>query len=409
MPQNETREKLRAMSDDELERYGKAAAEYARTLDPGSSKMEQTGELLRLIREEKERRSARAEGMAQTQTGNRTRPVQSEPKKPKKKRGCFTAILVTGAVLIAVIILGAVFGKEEKPVSTEPSQAASANNQPGTVEEENSASDPGAPDPGAPDPAEESETPEESKSAVLAETVVYDSNNIKITAKEIYVSSLRNTEIKFLVENNSDKNIVYRADDVIINGITVPCWLYIDVAAGKKSNDSMLIPYSAIQTAGILDIATVACKGAQIVDTDTYDLLYNAPFSLETSIAGTYQQAINSDGDVIFEYNGVTVIAQIISDEYYGNSLQLFVKNDAGRDVVVQAENISVNGFTLSGWMYNTVYNGTVRYCDLDIFESGLEENGIEEIENVSFTIRITDPASYAELASSDEIQVFVN
>lgn len=396
MPENEMREKLKAMSDEELDRYGKATIEYAKTLDPGTPKMEMTGELLRMIREEVARRTDAVDVGISVQSDRNPKPIQVGTAKPKKKkRGCLSAILVIVFGILAVCIIGAMLGKDEKPVSTRPSQSTFGENQ---TEDQNGSDAPAA-----------SEESEGSPSAALNNTVIYDKNDIKITATGVSIGSLWNVEIKFLVENNSEKNIAFSGDDAIINGITVPCWLYIDVAAGKKSNGSMSIAAENIRTAGIKDIATVVCKETHIADTDSFKTLYDVPFSLETSISETYKQEINNSGDVIFEKNGVTLIAQVVSNEFYGKSVQIFAKNEAGKDVIVEAENISVNGFTISGWMYDRVYDGTVRFCGLDVFATGLKENEIEEIEDVTFTIRVIDANSFSEIAVSDEIQIFVN
>lgn len=106
MPDNETMEKLRAMSDEELDRYGKAAAEYARVLDPGSPKMEKTGELLRMIREEKERRLPPVEPEALRTPERSTRPTIEKPAKKKKKHGCLTFVLVVVVAILAIGIIG---------------------------------------------------------------------------------------------------------------------------------------------------------------------------------------------------------------------------------------------------------------------------------------------------------------
>lgn len=242
----------------------------------------------------------------------------------------------------------------------------------------------------------------------VAETVLFDQDGVKATLTGVD-NTLMGTEFKILVENSTDRNIVLSGSDVIVNGVTMYGWLYIDVAAGKKSNGSIVIGTDDLLTANISEIATVNAPDAHIVDNDTYQTICDTPFAFETSIASGYTQVIDDTGDVIFEQSGTTVIAQTLRDEFYGNTVQLLVKNASGKDIIVQAENISVNSFTVDAWLYDVVYNGSVRFCDLDLFASGLEENGIESIENVSFTIRVLESESFAEIASSEELQVFVN
>ena len=101
--------------------------------------------------------------------------------------------------------------------------------------------------------------------------------------------------------------------------------------------------------------------------------------------------------------------SKVISDEFYGKTVLLYVKNESEKDITIEGTNISVNGFMIDAWLYDNVYAGTVRFCELDLFASSLEENGIEEVEDVTFTINIIDPKSYNTIANSGELQVLVN
>lgn len=296
------------------------------------------------------------------------------------------------AIFLVILTICGIFAgcgaEEAKPVSVQDSVDAVENNQ-----------------------ADEEETPvetEASETITIQETVVYENGGVKVTATGIE-EGWTGTEIKLLVENTTDRNIVLSGDNVIVNGVTMPTYLYIDVAAGKKSNGTMSIYSTNLDEAGIEKIATINVKDAHIVDTDSYETLAESPFEVVTSVGADYVQGIDESGDVLFEANGVSVIGKIISDSLLGEEVILFVKNESDKDVTVEAENISVNGFTIDGWMYDTVYAGTVRFCSLDIYSTSLEENGITEVKDISFTIRLIDSHSYSSIAQSDEIQIVVN
>ena len=97
------------------------------------------------------------------------------------------------------------------------------------------------------------------------------------------------------------------------------------------------------------------------------------PFAIETSASATYTQTIDETGDVLYDENGVTVIAKIFTDSFLGHTVRLLIKNNTGKDILASADNVSVNGFTVNAWMHNAVYVDTVRYCELDMFASDLE------------------------------------
>lgn len=242
----------------------------------------------------------------------------------------------------------------------------------------------------------------------LAETVIYDEDNIRITATGIK-DGFMGKEINFLVENNTAKNIAFTGDLFIVNGITVPGYVYIDVAAGKKSNDSLSFFSSDLLAAGIDQLGTVECKDASIVDTDSYDTLDDLSFVLSTSAAGQFEQKIADEGTLVYENAGIAVFSQVISHEIYGKSVRLLVRNRSEEDVTVQAENISVNGYTVDAWMYDKVYSNTIRFCELGLFSSGLEENGIELIETVTFHLKLIDADSFDTIHESEEIEIRVS
>lgn len=295
-------------------------------------------------------------------------------------------ILTTLLVVIFLLSMLMSCGGEEKPVSSQPDGDTTAENQ----------------------VTEHTDAKQEATEVTIEETVVYDGNNVKITAVEL-VDSWTGKGIKFLVENNTDKNIALSGSDIVLNGISMTANLYIDVAAGMKSYGTLDLYSSDMETAGVSDVAVIAAKDAYIYDTDNYETLMKVPFELVTSLGSDYVQSVDESGDAVFESKGVKVVAKVISEEFYGKTVLLFVKNESGKDVIIAAENVSVNGFTIDAWMYDTVYSETVRFCDLDLFSSGLSENGIEEIENVTFNINVIDSNSYAKIATSDKIEVYVN
>lgn len=244
-------------------------------------------------------------------------------------------------------------------------------------------------------------------SAELPETVVFDEAGIKVTTTGLEEGFL-GTEIKFLVENSTDRNIVFSQDLIVINGVTLSGFAYIEAAAGKKSNGSLTVYQSDLEAVGITDLGTLICHDGRILDSDSFDLLHKVSYSLQTTAESAPGANLPANGDVIFEEKGIRVTAQVVSDEFYGSSVQLLVENNTDTHIVVHGENISVNGFTVTAWMYDTVYAGTARICQLDLYSSELEENGIKQVEEITFTLDFLNEATYNSVAKSEELRVFV-
>ena len=256
-------------------------------------------------------------------------------------------------------------------------------------------------------PTQPSTKPAEPEKVALQETVIYDDQGIKITVKEL-LDGWSGPELKVLVENNTTHNIVFSGSEFIVNGVTISGHAYIDVAAGKKTNDTITIYDDDLEVAGIQSLATIQGMDFRVYDSDSYVDLFDVAFTLTTSIAATHVQNIDDSGDVLFEKSGVTVIAKKLHEDWLGYTVVLFVRNDTGKEIIVNADDISVNGFTITGWLYDHVYADSVRFCEITISSSSLKENDIEKIETVTFTIDIIDADTYNRIATSEEIGITV-
>lgn len=243
---------------------------------------------------------------------------------------------------------------------------------------------------------------------LLPEQVIYEEEGIRITVKGMEENTMAGTRIRVLVENGTDRNIAFSGDLFVVNGVTMPGYLYTEVAAGMKANDAIELYSDSLAAAGITQIGTVRGYDTRIVDTDSYETLTRVPVELETAYWPDLKYQPEENGVELFRTEEITVIAQVISEEFYGKTARLLVKNDSDEDVIVEAENISVNGYTVDAWLYDVVCADTVRYCQLDLFETGLAENGIEAIETVTFHLNILDAEDYETIARSELLTVTV-
>lgn len=243
---------------------------------------------------------------------------------------------------------------------------------------------------------------------VLPEQVIYDDKGIRITVKGMEENTMTGTEIRVLVENGTDKNIAFSGELFVVNGVTVPGYLYAQAAAGTKTNDAIALFSDVLESAGIPSVGTLQGYDARIVDTDTYETLTAVPLNLTTTHAGDGGFSHDESGVELFQSQGITVIAQVVQEEFYGKTARLLVKNGTGKHMIVEAEHVSVNGYTLDAWLYDTVVADTVRYCHLDLFETGLAENGIDAIETISFRLNFLDAETYESIARSEQLTVNV-
>ncbi len=255
--------------------------------------------------------------------------------------------------------------------------------------------------------SEAEETTDTSQEVTIEEQVLYDENNIKITATGMEDGWL-GTELKLLLENNSDKSITVQARNANVNGFMVSTMMSVDIAAGKKANDSLTFETSGLKDCGIESIATMEFF-FHIFDTETWDTVVDTDvITIETSIASTYTQAVDDSGEVLVEEGGVKIVGKGLSadDSFWGPGVILYIENNSEKDVTVQVRDVSVNGFMVDSSMSTDVVAGKKAMSAVQFFSTDLEENAITDITDVELYFHIFDLESWDTIFDSDVIAI---
>lgn len=252
--------------------------------------------------------------------------------------------------------------------------------------------------------SEGSESAAEENAVTLDETVIYDDNDIKITATGIKEDSFFGPELNLLIENNETQNIVVQPDYCLVNGYKMYGLMSSDVAAGKKNNDTMVFSGSTLKACGIDQIADIRLR-LTVSDSDSWMPLFKTDeITLQTSAAGTYTQTYDDSGKVIYDTNGIKVVAKSADDEFLGKGVVFYLENNTDRHVVVNGENISVNGYMMTDLFYADLASQSHAVDILTLLSSDLQNNAIDTIEEVDLTLRITDYDSYDNIDTTSPI-----
>ena len=253
----------------------------------------------------------------------------------------------------------------------------------------------------------EEETKEETAGATIEEQVLYDENDIKITATGME-DSWAGTKLTLLIENNSAKGITVQARNANVNGYMVDTMMSADVAAGKKSNDGLTFQTSGLKECGIEQIATMEFF-FHIFDSETWDEIVDTDvIKIETAIADGYVQNYDDSGEVLVDTNDVKIVGKGLSDKnsVFGPGVILYIENNSDKDITIQVRDVSVNGFMVDTSMSEDVVAGKKAISAVTFFSSSLEENGITDITDVELYFHIFDQNSWDEIFDSDVITI---
>ena len=272
--------------------------------------------------------------------------------------------------------------------------------------------------------------------ADIEETVLVDENDIKITATELSCSK-NYAELKLLIENNSDEDYSFISGSMgyscnSVNGYMIEDgYLNADVAAGKKSNESIKFNIEGLKIYGITEIADIQI-GFKIQDSD-YDSFYTGPRQIKTSSADlydyntdTFKKSINSGiwesvYDCTIDYyaenelhdqNDVRIISEAFMTNKDGEKIILLeIQNDSQELIYGVTSNILVNGvvFYSSDWFGDTINPNTKRIMDLSL-SSMLDRSywdilGFSEVVDFAFSFELQD-TDYEEIKAAEEISI---
>ena len=239
----------------------------------------------------------------------------------------------------------------------------------------------------------------------IEEQVLFEQDDIKVTAVEYFTDSIWGDGIKYLVENNSDKDIVVTTDAMIVNNYMISDYMYVEVAAGKKANEEGYLSSTGLEEAGIDAIGQIELY-LRAYDSETYeDIWESGCVTIQTSAYDSMETPVNDEGTELYNANGIRIVGKTVDeDSFWGTAILLYIENNSDRNVGIRVEDFSINGYMIDEYFSSMVYSGKKTLDEITIFDSDLEENGIESIDEVELSFHIYDEDSYDTIADSDPI-----
>jgi len=279
-----------------------------------------------------------------------------------------------------------------------------------------------------------------SKKATIEEKVLYDKDNVKITATNLeYGEEAANLKLK--IENNSKKKLTFSAGTMgygvnAINGFMVSGgYLNCEADAGESIDEEMSFDYEELILLGMKEIADIRV-GFTISDED-FNNIYTKPVQIKTSLADSYDYSKNSknyhkaitskavkytydidipyfETDEIYSSNGIKVVSEGYMKNADGDRvLFLEVQNNSENMIYFQTSDLKVNEKKLydGTWSYDCILAGCTTLVNIDV-DYGIEsyaENtkDFEQVETIGFTAQAENEAQYV-VAEPKEVVVAV-
>ena len=245
----------------------------------------------------------------------------------------------------------------------------------------------------------------------LAEQVIYEGNDIKITATGLSNESFLGPSINVLIENNSRRNITVQARNSNINDLMVETVFSADVAAGKKANDTITFMSSDLEIAGITIIKDIEFS-FHVIDSDSWDVIVDTDMiALKTTADAAFVQKYDDSGFVAYDAEGIKVVVKKLnsSDSFWGSNLYLYIENNTDKAITVQARDVSINDFMVDPVFSCEVISGKKAFDTITFMESDLTDNGITDINDLELKLHIFDTETWDTIKDTDIIKISFN
>lgn len=242
----------------------------------------------------------------------------------------------------------------------------------------------------------------------IQETVIVDNDILTITAKSFSTdASIFGPSIKLLIENHSDKTIVVQALNASVNGFMIDTTFSSTIDPGKKSYDNLTFNSTDLKDANITTLNDIEFV-IYAFDNDTWDNVFTSDIiNIQTSSINEIESNYNSDGDEIFNNDSVKIIYQGMRDDpYWGIEFVFYIENNSDKNIIIQVNTISINGFMVDSIMSPTICANKKIVEGLTVLQTDLENNEITELENMEISFKIIDENTWDILYTTEPFVV---
>lgn len=247
----------------------------------------------------------------------------------------------------------------------------------------------------------------ESKASLetMEEQECFSTDGLTVTATGISNKSALGKQVDLLVQNDSSNDYNVSCEAVIVNDCMITNMFTCSVAAGKKTNEGIILSSTDLKEAGIDEIGKIELYFS-VSNSKTYKTTYNSDcVTIKTSAYDSASMSIDSSGHELYNEGGIKIVGKYVDENsLWGSSVLLYIENNSGEEVTIQADDLSVNGYMVTALFSSTVYDGKHALDKIALLSSDLEKNNIESIDTIELKFKMFDPETYKTIAETDPI-----
>ncbi len=224
---------------------------------------------------------------------------------------------------------------------------------------------------------------------------VIDNDECKVILEEIDPDDDWGYTIRAELENKTaDKALMFSVDNAYVNGVENNPYFGSEVAPGKKAKET--IRFDTMEEYGITDFSDIEMSFT-VMDRDDWSADYAAeetvhvyPYGEEKAEAFVREPA-DTDQVLVDDDNFCVILTGVEEDDIWGYTLNFYIVNKTDKNVMINAEDESINGYMASAFFGHYLGAGKSAFTEMSWSDSTLEESGITDVDEIEFTLRAYD------------------
>lgn len=230
------------------------------------------------------------------------------------------------------------------------------------------------------------------------EIVIVDNDDFTFSITGIGEDSFWGYTISVFVENKTDTEVIFSWNNVSVNGFMCDPFWAVSVPAGLKTNENISFFQEDFELNGITEVTDITFT-LSTLDAETWEESFSTDYTLyplgEDAVTEFVREAVEGE-TVLFDNDSCAmIITGYEPNGFYGYTVNVYLENKTDATLMFSADGVSVNGFLCDPYWATVVAPGKKCNTTISWFTEDFENNGITEVETITFPITVYDDANW--------------
>lgn len=206
----------------------------------------------------------------------------------------------------------------------------------------------------------------------------------------------------YLENKSADKTYMFAVDTAAVNGIQVDPFFATEVAAGKKSKETINFSDSNLSACGIKDFTDIELcfrvydSNDWAADSVAKETVHIYPLG-EDKATAFVREPQASDTVIVDNDSATVIVTDYVEDDIWGYTVNLYLVNKTDKELTFSVDEASVNDFMADPFWASSVTAGKVKFSSISWSDSDLEANDITTVEKIEMNLRIYNSDDWSE------------